>query len=80
MMMQKSDISWQNTAPITPTKSGTYPSMAEDDDYLYVTIDTDTWRRVALSNFGVVVDGSLALEGGVNLIGLEGGVNTIALE
>jgi hypothetical protein len=35
--------------PASSTATGTKGEVAWDDDYIYVCIDTDTWKRVALS-------------------------------
>ena len=37
------------TAPGTATSTGTAGQVAEDDNYLYVCVATDTWRRAALA-------------------------------
>lgn len=41
-------ILWQ-TAPATPTSTGTVDQIAYDEDYLYVCVATDTWRRAPLA-------------------------------
>jgi len=41
-------ILW-SSAPATPTSTGTVNQMAYDEDYFYVCVATDTWRRTALS-------------------------------
>lgn len=41
-------ILWQ-TAPATPTSTGTVDQIAYDEDYIYVCIATDTWRRSPLA-------------------------------
>ena len=37
--------------PATSTSTGAAGSIAEDDDYLYVCVATNTWRRVPLSDW-----------------------------
>lgn len=37
--------------PESATDTGTAGEMAYDDDYLYVCIATDAWKRVALSSW-----------------------------
>lgn len=41
-------ILWQ-TAPATPTSTGTVDQIAYDDDYLYICTATDVWRRIPLA-------------------------------
>lgn len=41
-------ILWQ-TAPATPTSTGTVNQIAYDEDYIYVCVATDTWRRAPLA-------------------------------
>lgn len=41
-------ILWQ-TAPATPTSTGTVDQIAYDDDYFYVCVATDTWCRAPLA-------------------------------
>ncbi len=42
-----------NNASVPPTtaSSGTKGQLATDGQYLYVCTDTDTWRRLSLSEF-----------------------------
>ena len=53
-------ISWEDAAlsttahstpPANASDTGTAGQMAYDDDYLYVCISTDTWKRTALSTW-----------------------------
>lgn len=41
-------ILWQS-APATPTSTGTAGQIAYDDDYFYICVATDTWVRSALA-------------------------------
>jgi hypothetical protein len=38
-------------APVTSTSTGTTGTIAYDADFLYVCVDTDTWKRVALQSW-----------------------------
>jgi len=39
--------------PVLATNPCINPSLAEDDSYLYVCIDTNTWKRVALNTWSI---------------------------
>ena len=39
------------SVPLTNASSGTKGQLAVNETHLYVCVDTDTWRRVALSTF-----------------------------
>ena len=76
----RKSIRWDRTPPTSPTSSGTYPSISEDDTYMYITISPNNWRRVTLVDWSVSVTGVLLLEGGSNKLLLEGGTNKLSLE
>ena len=40
-----------NSVPSTNTSPGTQGQIAADANYLYICVDENTWRRVALSTF-----------------------------
>ena len=40
-----------NSPPASSTATGTKGTITYNDDYLYICIATDTWKRVALSTF-----------------------------
>lgn len=39
------------SVPSSVTSTGTKGQLATDGQYLYVCTDTDTWRRISLSEF-----------------------------
>jgi hypothetical protein len=39
------------TAPASSSSTGTVDQVAYDDDYFYVCIATDTWRRFPLTDW-----------------------------
>ena len=44
-------VTMADAAPSSSTDTGTKNQIFIDTDYIYVCIDTDTWKRVALSTF-----------------------------
>lgn len=41
----------ESNPPASASAEGIKGTVTFDDDYLYVAIDTDTWKRVALSSW-----------------------------
>lgn len=39
------------SAPADSSSAGNIGQIAFDDSYIYVCVDTDTWKRAALSTF-----------------------------
>lgn len=37
--------------PATPTSAGTLGQCSEDDDYFYIVVAANTWRRVPLAEW-----------------------------
>ncbi len=50
--------------PSTADDSGVAGDIAYDSDYLYICIDTDTWKRVAISTWVVAEEYVLTEDGG----------------
>ena len=72
-------VLFQRTAPAETTSNGRYPSIAEDDSYIYITIGTNTWRRVAISTWASVASVYL-IEGGSDKYLIEGGTDAYLIE
>ena len=40
-----------NETPASTSDTGTIGTIKYDDDYIYICIDTDTWKRAAISTW-----------------------------
>lgn len=48
-------LGW-SSAPATADAAGTAGAVAYDADYLYVAVNTDTWKRVAIATWLVAAE------------------------
>ena len=58
--------------PATSASTGTTGSIAEDADYVYICIATDTWKRIPLSAWGAPGDKILMSDGTSNILMSDG--------
>lgn len=46
-----SNLIVSNTVPANSSASGARGYIAADDSYIYICVDTDTWKRVAITTW-----------------------------
>ena len=44
-------IDFESTPPATPTSTGTQGTQIQNGNYLYICVDTNTWRRIELNTW-----------------------------
>jgi hypothetical protein len=71
-------LQW-STTPATPTTTASSGEIAYDDNYFYVAVADNTWKRVALSTW-TAVDYYLLNENGVDRFLLEDSSGVVLLE
>ena len=64
---------FKRTVPTSSSSDGQYPTITEDNNFLYITIDTDSWKRVALVSFEPpAIEGLIEIEGTSSIFLIEG--------
>jgi len=66
------------STPASASDTGTTGTIEWDSSYIYVCVATDTWKRAALSTWGVA--GYLLLDDGVSYILLDDGTSKIVIQ
>jgi len=68
---------FEASAPSSTSTTCTQGNMAFDDNYLYLCIDTNSWKRTALSSWAVT--DLLLLDDGTSHVLLSDGVSKILI-
>lgn len=75
-------IKYYRTVPASASAEGQFPAIAVDTSYLYITVDDDTWMRVAIATWSPpAIEGLLEIENSTSIILIEGSATSgISLE
>jgi len=66
-------IKYYRDIPASAEAVGQFPAIAVDSSYLYITVDDDTWMRVAIATWSpAAIEGLIEIEGTTSIILIEG--------